>query len=401
MSLTTQSKDFKGKILETVICTTIKSISKDEWEACRSSKANGDPFLSYDFFFLLEKSNSVGPKTGWVPFYIIFKEKNIVAGIIVSFLKNHSQGEYVFDHSWADAYQRSGGNYYPKLQVAVPFTPVAGERILVRPEYEDKIGEMISSVKRLVEENNLSSLHITFCNSSFAGVAKKNNLLVREGIQYHWLNRDYKSFDQFLKSLTSRKRKNIIKERIQARSFGGEIKSLTGSQLTELELESFWHFYQNTGQRKWGYPYLKKDFFMSLNKNLKDSILLVLAKKDDRYVAGALNFIGSDCLYGRYWGCNQYFPAMHFELCYYRAIDFAIEQGLKRVEAGAQGDHKIARGYEACITYSSHWFPHKGFMNAVHDFLEEEKKIVSQSSKQIHSISPFKKGEKTDAQEIQ
>ena len=265
--------------METAICTTIKSISRDEWEACRSSRAGGDPFLSYDFFFLLETSNSVGPKTGWIPFYIIFKEKNIVVGIIISFLKNHSQGEYVFDHSWADAYERSGGNYYPKLQVAVPFTPVSGERILVQSEYEDKVGEMISSAKRLVEENNLSSLHITFCSKSFISIAKKNNLLVREGIQYHWFNRDYKSFDDFLGSLTYRKRKNIIKERKQARNFGGEIKSLTGSQLTDLELESFWHFYQNTGQRKWGYPYLTKNFFMGLKQNLKDNILLVLAKK--------------------------------------------------------------------------------------------------------------------------
>ncbi len=386
--------------METVICTTIKSIPRDQWEACRSNKADGDPFLSYDFFFLLETSSSVGPNTGWIPFYITFKEKNIVVGVIVSFLKNHSQGEYVFDHSWADAYQRSGGNYYPKLQVAVPFTPVSGERILVKKEYEYKVGEMISSAKRLVKENNLSSLHITFCNDRFVSVAKKNMLLVREGIQYHWFNRDYKSFDDFLESLTHRKRKNITKERKQARNFGGEIKSFTGSQLTNIELESFWNFYQNTGQRKWGVPYLTKDFFMSLNKNLKDCILLILAEKNGQYVAGALNFIGSDCLYGRYWGCNEFFPSMHFELCYYRAIDFAIERGLKRVEAGAQGDHKIARGYEACITYSSHWFPHEGFMRAVDDFLKEEKKIVSHSSKQIDFISPFKKGEKINEKKI-
>ena len=383
--------------METAICTTIKSIARDQWEACRSSKGGGDPFLSYDFFSLLETSNSVGSNTGWAPFYITFKEKNVVVGIIISFLKNHSQGEYVFDHSWADAYQRSGGNYYPKLQVSVPFTPVSGERILVREEYEDRVDEMLSSAKRLVKENNLSSLHITFCNSSFVCVAKKNNLLIREGIQYHWFNRDYKSFEDFLESLTHRKRKNITKERKQARNFGGEIKSLTGSQLTDIELEAFWHFYQNTGQRKWGYPYLTKDFFMGLKKDLKDSILLVLAEKNGQYVAGALNFIGSDCLYGRYWVCNQFFPAMHFELCYYKAIDFAIERGLKRVEAGAQGDHKIARGYEACITYSGHWFPHGGFMKAVDNFLTEEKKIVTQSSKQIQFISPFKKGEKIDA----
>ena len=386
--------------METAICTTIKSIARDQWEACRSSKGGGDPFLSYDFFSLLETSNSIGSNTGWAPFYLVFKEKNVVAGIIVSFLKNHSQGEYVFDHSWADAYERSGGNYYPKLQVSVPFTPVSGERILVREEYEDRVDEMLSSAKRLVKENNLSSLHITFCNSSFVYVAKKNSLLIREGIQYHWFNRGYKSFEDFLESLTHRKRKNIIKERKQARNFGGEIKSFTGSQLTDIELEAFWHFYQNTGQRKWGYPYLTKNFFMGLKEDLKDSILLVLAEKDGQYVAGALNFIGSDCLYGRYWGCNQFFPAMHFELCYYRAIDFAIERGLKRVEAGAQGDHKIARGYEASITYSGHWFPHSGFMEAVDNFLREEKKIVSQSSKQIQFISPFKKGENIDAKKI-
>ena len=386
--------------METVICKTIKSIPKDQWEACRSCKAGGDPFLSYDFFLLLESSNSVGPNTGWIPYYITFKEQNIIVGIIVSFLKTHSQGEYVFDHSWADAYQRSGANYYPKLQVAVPFTPVSGERILVRTENESQIDEMISSTKKLVKENNISSLHVTFCNDSFVGVAEKNNLLVREGIQYHWFNRNYKSFDDFLGSLTYRKRKNIIKERKQARNFGGQIKSLTGNQLTDFELEAFWHFYQNTGQRKWGYPYLTKDFFMCLNKNLRDSVLLVLAEKNGQYVAGALNFIGSDCLYGRYWGCNQFFPAMHFELCYYKAIDFAIERGLKRVEAGAQGDHKIARGYEASKTYSGHWFPHEGFMNAVDNFLKEEKKIVTYSSEQIQFISPFKKGEKLSVKKI-
>ena len=380
--------------METVICTTIKSISRDEWEICRSSRAAGDPFLSYDFFLLLEKSNSVGPKTGWDPFYITFRERNVLIGVILSFLKNHSQGEYVFDHSWADAYQRSGRNYYPKLQVAVPFTPVSGERILVRSEFENKIDEMIFSVKKLVEENKLSSLHITFCNNQFLSIAKKNNLLVREGIQYHWFNKSYKSFNDFLSSLTSRKRKNIKREREQANNFGGEIKSFTGDQLTDIELESFWHFYQNTGQRKWGYPYLSKDFFMNLQKDLGKNILLILAKKSGNYIAGALNFIGSDCLYGRYWGCTEYFPAMHFELCYYKAIDFAIERGLKRVEAGAQGDHKIARGYEPCTTYSSHWFPHEGFMNAVDQFLQEEKRIISHNSKQIQFFSPFKKGEK-------
>ena len=386
--------------METVICTTIKSIARDQWEACRSSEASGDPFLSYDFFSLLETSNSVGRNTGWIPFYIAFKAKNIVVGIVVSFLKNHSQGEYVFDHSWAEAYERSGRDYYPKLQIAVPFTPVSGERILVRADYKDKVDEMLESVKRLVEENNLSSLHITFCNSRFLSVAEKNNLLIREGIQYHWYNRDYKSFEDFLEALTHRKRKNIRKERKQASNFGGEIKTLTGNQLTDFELEAFWHFYQNTGQRKWGYPYLTKNFFMSLKKDMKDSVLLVLAEKNGQYVAGALNFIGSDCLYGRYWGCNQYFPAMHFELCYYKAIDFAIERGLKRVEAGAQGDHKIARGYEACITYSSHWFPHYRFMKAVDNFLKEEKKIVSEGSKKIQFISPFKKGENIDAKKI-
>jgi predicted N-acyltransferase len=380
--------------LETLVCTTIKTIPRDQWEACRAGISDGNPFLSYHFFLLLEESKSIGPKTGWVPFYITFREKGNVVGIILSFLKNHSQGEYVFDHSWADAYQQTGGNYYPKLQVAVPFTPVSGERVLVRKGYENRIDEMISRAKILIKENNISSLHFTFCNSNFLSVAKENKLLVREGIQYHWFNRNYKSFDDFLITLTHRKRKNIKKEREQARNFGGEIKSFTGSQLTAFELESFWCFYQNTGQRKWGYPYLSKDFFMNLNKELRESVLLFMAEKNGEYVAGALNFIGSDCLYGRYWGCSEFFPAMHFELCYYKAIDFAIERGLKRVEAGAQGDHKIARGYEACLTYSSHWFTHQGFMTAVDNFLTEEKRIVSHSSKQIQFISPFKKGEK-------
>ncbi len=388
--------------LTTSIHTTINTVKPDDWNDCIYTK-DGDenPFLTYEFFKILETSGSIGGRSGWQPFYILFYKDDLVIGIVPAFLKSHSQGEYVFDHSWADAFQRAGGNYYPKLQVAVPFTPVTGERIFIRNGYKEKHqSEIFSMIKDIITNNRISSLHITFCKNNFLQAAQKADLLTREGIQYHWHNDKYLSFNDFLASLSSRKRKNILKERRQAKSFGGNISQYTGKDITCKHLEAFWYFYENTGNRKWGIPYLTKEFFMTLKSDMPEKTLLVLAEKDGEYVAGALNFIGGDALYGRYWGCSDYYPSMHFEICYYQAIEFAIKNNLARVEAGAQGDHKIARGYLPVTTYSSHWFSHEGFSKAVSNFLEEEKKLIKMHEQELNFISPFKKGENINEKKI-
>jgi predicted N-acyltransferase len=389
--------------LKTSILSSIKTIKKDDWNACcYSDGGEKNPFLSYEFFRLLETSGSIGKGTGWQPFYILFFENDLLIGILPSFLKSHSQGEYVFDHGWAEAYHRAGGNYYPKLQVAVPFTPVTGERIFIRSGYKEKnIDNILSITKDIIVEKGISSLHISFCERALAEKASANQILTREGIQYHWHNKNYSSFNKFLDSLSSRKRKNIKKERKQAHAFGGKILQSVGKDITPEQMEAFWFFYQNTGDRKWGIPYLTKDFFMNLKNEMSDKILLILAEKDNEYVAGALNFIGGKALYGRYWGCKNYYPSMHFEVCYYQAIDFAIKNGLNRVEAGAQGDHKIARGYLPSITYSSHWFSHSGFLAAVDNFLQEEKKMIRTHGDELEFLSPFKKGENLNDKKIQ
>ena len=388
--------------ITTSIHTTINTINRDDWNDCiYASDGNEDPFVTYEFFKLLESSGSIGRGSGWQPFYILFIKNDLVIGIVPGFLKSHSQGEYVFDHSWADAFQRAGGNYYPKLQVAVPFTPVTGERILIRKGYEEKnLNEIFSIMKGIIIRNGISSLHVTFCKNKFSKAAQKADLLTREGIQYHWHNKKYSSFSDFLNELSSRKRKNILKERRQANSFGGKIYQYTGKNITSKQLEAFWYFYQNTGNRKWGIPYLTKQFFISLKNEISEKTLLVLAEKDGEYVAGALNFIGGNALYGRYWGCKDYYPSMHFEICYYQAIEFAIKNKLDRVEAGAQGDHKIARGYLPVTTYSSHWFSHDGFLKAVSNFLEEEKNLVKIHERELQFISPFKKGENINEKKI-
>ncbi len=388
--------------ITTSIHNTINTINRDDWNDCTcNDDGNEDPFLTYEFFKILESSGSIGRGSGWQPFYILFLEKKSVIGIVPAFLKSHSQGEYVFDHSWADAFQRAGGNYYPKLQVSVPFTPVTGERIFIRRGCKEKnLSEILSLMKDIVIRNRISSLHITFCKENLSKTAQKANLLTREGIQYHWHNNKYSSFKEFVDSLSSRKRKNILKERSQANAFGGKIYQYSGKSITSKQLEAFWCFYQNTGNRKWGIPYLTKQFFISLKREMSERTLLILAEKDGEYVAGALNFIGGNALYGRYWGCKDYYPCMHFEICYYQAIEFAIKNKLARVEAGAQGDHKIARGYLPVTTYSSHWFSHDGFFQAVSNFLEEEKKLIKIHEKELNFISPFKKGENINEKKI-
>ncbi|WP_457649380.1 GNAT family N-acetyltransferase [Profundibacter sp.] len=376
--------------IEIRILSSLADIPADDWDACAGAD---DPFTSYRFLRALEDSGSVGAGTGWQPRNLTAWLDGDLIAAAPCYAKSHSQGEYVFDHSWADAYMRAGGRYYPKLQIAVPFTPVTGRRLLVRDGFS-QVGQaaLIQGAVQLAAENGLSSLHVTFCTQAEAEAGKAMGLMHRTGSQFHWVNDGYDSFDSFLASLSSRKRKNLRRERRQAQDFGGTIHMLTGDQITPEHMATFWEFYQDTGARKWGTPYLTRAFFDIAHETLCDNILLVMAERNGRWVAGALNFIGADTLYGRYWGCTEHHPALHFELCYYRAIDFAIEQGLGRVEAGAQGEHKLARGYLPVATHSLHWIADEGFRGAVAQFLEHEREAVDEDIGIMTSYGPFKRG---------
>jgi predicted N-acyltransferase len=315
-----------------------------------------------------------------------------VIAVMPLYAKSHSQGEYAFDHNWAHAYEHAGGRYYPKLQAAVPFTPVTGRRFLCREGYEE-IGQsaLLQGGVQMAANNQLSSLHITFCTEEEFGRGAEIGLLQRTGQQFHWLNNNYHSFDEFLAALSSRKRKNIRKERAEAQAFGGQILSLTGDQIQPEHWDAFWQFYQDTGARKWGTPYLTRAFFDQVQRYMRDDVLLVLCEREGRWVAGAINFIGRDCLYGRYWGCAEHHPCLHFEVCYYRAIDYAIEHGLSRVEAGAQGAHKLARGYLPKPTYSLHWIADPGFKDAVAKYLDAERDAIEEEIEVLTDYGPFKK----------
>ncbi len=383
--------------VETRQLESLRQIDPLEWDACAcpETKADGrtaaDPFTTHRFLLALEESGSVGPGTGWRPSYLTAYQGKTLIGALPLYLKSHSHGEYIFDMSWADAFQRAGGRYYPKLQISVPFTPVPGRRLLVRPEFE-AIGRagLIAGALRLARENNLSSLHITFCTEDEAQVGAEMGLMRRIGQQFHWLNRGYADFDGFLADLSARKRKNIRRERRQAQDFGGEIVSLTGEQILPEHMQAFWQFYQDTGRRKWGTPYLSRAFFDLALKTLRNDMLLVMARREGRWIAGALNFIGRDALFGRYWGAVEDHSCLHFELCYYRAIDHAIAQGLSRIEAGAQGAHKLARGYLPVTTHSLHWIADVGFRRAVAEFLQAEAAAVEEDIEIITGLGPFR-----------
>jgi predicted N-acyltransferase len=303
------------------------------------------------------------------------------------YVKSHSQGEYVFDHGWADAYERAGGRYYPKLQVAVPFTPVPGPRLLLRDV--TLAPALIAAIEAVTDQHRLSSAHVTFVAPDQLPLFEAAGWLVREGTQFHWQNRDYTGFDDFLAALASRKRKAIRKERATAVE-GLTIRHLTGAAIGEAEWDAFWHFYQDTGARKWGRPYLTRAFFSGLAAAMGDRVLLILAERDGVPIAGALNLIGADTLYGRYWGCTEDVPFLHFELCYYQAIDAAIARGLKTVEAGAQGEHKLARGYVPVPTWSAHYIPDPAFRRAVGDFLVHERAAVESDQHYLGKLTPFK-----------
>jgi uncharacterized protein len=344
-----------------------------------------DPFVSHAFLSALEESGSVGKGTGWTPATILVEDDaSRLISAAPAYLKTHSQGEYVFDHGWADAFERAGGTYYPKLQIAVPFTPVPGPRLLgCQPQH------LLAAAEAVALQNEISSAHLTFVDEAGAAEAERRGWLIRHGIQYHWESRGYRDFGDFLAALSSRKRKAIRKEREAARS-GLEFVALRGPDIGAAEWDWMWRFYQDTGSRKWGRPYLTRQFFDLIGEHLGDSLLLFLALRNGQPIAGALNLIGRDTLYGRYWGAVEEVQFLHFELCYYQAIEWAIENGLRYVQAGAQGEHKLARGYEPVITKSAHFIVDPGFRQAVENFLEEERRAIAAEMAWLRGALPYR-----------
>ena len=366
----------------------VGEIPAAEWDALAGE---GNPFTSHSFLTLLEESGSVGWRSGWSPLPLVIEDAaGVAAAALPAYLKGHSQGEYVFDHSWADAWHRAGGQYYPKLQISVPFTPATGPRILTGDHPALGV-PLLRVAEQICAQNNLSSAHATFIEPAQLPLFEEAGWLLRTDTQFHWDNAGYASFDDFLGALSSEKRKNLRKERAKAQD-GVEIRQLTGDAILPEHWDAFWVFYQDTGARKWGRPYLTREAFTLMGERMADRILLVMAFLGDRPIAGALNFIGSEALYGRYWGAIVDKPFLHFELCYYQAIDAAIALGLKRVEAGAQGQHKLARGYKPVPTWSAHYITDPGFREAVADFLERERRGVAQEQMWLGERTPFKKG---------
>jgi len=396
--------DMADSRIEIDVLESLAAVDPADWDACACPEsADGgppyDPFTTYRFLKALEDSGSVGHGTGWAPRYLIARHEGQVIACAPLYAKGHSQGEYIFDHNWAHAYENAGGNYYPKLQIAAPFTPATGRRYLTRPGFEEiGISALTQGAVQVAAENRLSSLHITFCTEEEAEAGKKMGLMHRTSQQFHWHNQGFADFDAFLATLSSRKRKNIRKERQEANAFGGTVRSLRGDEILPEHWDAFWVFYQDTGSRKWGSPYLTRSFFDYLHETMRNDVLLVLAERGGQPVAAALNFIGRDCLYGRYWGCIEDHRCLHFELCYYRAIDFAIEHGLARVEAGAQGPHKLARGYMPAVTHSLHWFGDPGFADAVSKYLDAERASVDEEIEILTAYGPFRKVDGEEAE---
>jgi predicted N-acyltransferase len=369
------------------IANGVASIPAVQWDACAG---DANPFVSHAFLSALERSGSVSSETGWQPLPIVIDGPcGTPAAIVPAYAKSHSQGEYVFDHAWADAWERAGGRYYPKLQAAIPFTPVPGPRLLLRDAA--LAPGLIAGLESVTDQNRLSSAHVTFLDETQLPLFEQAGWLIRAGTQFHWQNDGYASFDAFLAALSSRKRKAIRKERERALD-GLTIRNLTGPEITEAHWDAFWAFYQDTGSRKWGQPYLTRPFFSMLGEAMSDKVLLMLAERDGRPIAGALNLIGADALYGRYWGCTEEVPFLHFELCYYQAIEAAIDRGLARVEAGAQGEHKLARGYVPVTTWSAHYLPDPGFRRAVAEYLERERAAVAHEQEFLGELTPFRRG---------
>lgn len=373
-----------------VLCR-IDEIDAAAWDACAG---DGNPFLRHAFLDALEKSGSAAPESGWAPQHLVIEDDGQTVACAPLYLKSHSYGEYVFDWSWADAYERAGGRYYPKLQCAVPFTPATGPRLLTRPGTERArlVDLLIAGMLELARRHHVSSLHVTFPTEEEWTHLGDAGMLQRIGQQFHWENRGYASFDEFLAQLSSRKRKDIRKEREKANAQGLTIRTLTGSDITPAHWDAFHDFYLDTVGRKLAHAYLTRAFFDHLGTSMADKCVLVVAEENGRPVAGALNLIGGDTLYGRNWGASGDFPFLHFELCYYRAIDFAIERGLKWVEAGAQGQHKVSRGYLPRATYSAHWIKDDAFQAVVARFLGHEREMVAADMEETAEAGPFRRG---------
>ncbi|RAK67716.1 GNAT family N-acetyltransferase [Phenylobacterium kunshanense] len=376
------------------VARRIAEIGREAWDACADNPAYaGNPFIRYDFLHALEEAGCAVERTGWGPQHLAVEdEAGRVGAVMPLYLKSHSQGEYIFDHAWADAYERAGGRYYPKLLSAAPFVPATGPRMLARPDVDT--GEarrlLTGGGLSLCERYDASGLNLNFVTGDEWRWLGEQGLGLREGQQYHWENRGYADFEAFLAALSSGRRKTIRRERRDAQA-GVEIHRLTGADLTEDHWDAFFHFYMDTGSRKWGRPYLTRPFFSMLGERMADRVLLVMARREGRWIAGALNLIGGDCLYGRHWGCVEDVPFLHFELCYYQAIEWAIEQGLPRVEAGAQGQHKIARGYLPRPVYSAHWIADPMLRGPVERFLEQEREGVEQEMEWLEeAYTPFR-----------
>ena len=371
---------------------SLREIGEATWQRFANLEGSPqDPFLSYAFLNALEQSGSVSAEVGWLPYHLVLEdEAKQPLGVMPLYLKGHSQGEYIFDYSWADAFERAGGRYYPKMLSAIPFTPATGRRLLVASSEHESA--LVAGAAQIASEMNISSVHLNFLDQAAWQRRGDEGWLLRTHKQYHWQNQGYKTFDDFLDCLSSKKRKNIKRERRDALANDLEILRLTGAEITEAHWDAFYQFYIDTGSRKWGTPYLTRSFFSLVSATMAEDILLVMVRRDGRFVAGAINFIGGDCLFGRNWGCIEHHPFLHFEVCYYQAIEFAIEHGLSRVEAGAQGEHKLARGYMPSHTYSAHWIVHDGFRDAVGRYLEEERTHVAEEIDYLEQFSPFKSG---------
>jgi len=377
--------------LSVSVLPAIAEIEATAWDGCGAAAGlRGDPFTTHRFLAALEASGSVGRGTGWQPAHLVARDGAAVVGVAPLYLKTHSQGEYIFDHHWADAWQRAGGRYYPKLQSAVPFTPATGPRLIAdSPAVQ---AALLAAMAEVAGQAGFSSAHVTFCTAAERRLGEAQGWLGRTTTQYHWQNDGYADYEDFLSRLSSRKRKALRKERARANEFGGRIRALRGDEIAPRHWDAMWAFYQDTGGRKWGRPYLTRAFFEALHETMRDDCLLVIAERDGRPVAGALNLIGADTLYGRYWGCVEDHPFLHFELCYHRAIDWAIAHGLARVEAGAQGEHKLARGYLPAATHSIHWIADPGFRAALAAHLEDEDAAVGDDMAETAAFGPYRRG---------
>ena len=377
-----------------VVENSIENIGKKNWNNCANHEASSyNPFVSYEFLNALEKSNSVNGDSGWYTSFFVAKDKDDkIIGCTPAYLKNNSSGEYVFDYSWAEAYQRVGRSYYPKLQISIPFTPVSTPKLLTKDlnDIDTKVF-MLQAIEDFCSEHAISSAHLTFLNEKELNTLQNKKWLIRTDQQFHWFNDNYNNFNDFLSDLSSRKRKNIKKERDGANKNGLVIEALNHKEIQEFHWDEFYKFYIDTSMRKWGQPYLNRDFFSLIGQTLSENILLIMVKNNNKYIAGALNFIGGDTIYGRNWGCIEDHKNLHFEVCYYRAIDFAINNKLKKVEAGAQGAHKISRGYQPSKTFSAHWIKDIDFFEAISNYLKDERVYIQENIEKLNEYIPFKK----------